>query len=49
MEIKRKGLFGPGAFYRRALAIAVPIMLQQLIQSLVWLKNLTGREALVRS
>ena len=35
MEIKRKGLFGPGAFYRRALAIAVPIMLQQLIQSLV--------------
>ena len=35
MEINRRGIFGPGAFYRRALAIAVPIMLQQLIQSLV--------------
>lgn len=35
METNRKGLFGPGAFYRSALAIAVPIMLQQLIQSLV--------------
>lgn len=34
---KRNGgrLFGPGTFYRGALAIAVPIMLQQLIQSLV--------------
>ncbi len=28
-------IFGPGAFYKSALAIAVPIMLQQLIQSLV--------------
>ena len=35
MTIDRKGLFGPGQFYRGALAIAVPIMLQQLIQSLV--------------
>ena len=35
MGIDRKGIFGPGPFYRRALAIAVPIMLQQLIQSLV--------------
>ena len=30
-----KGLFGPWRFYRSALAIAVPIMVQQLIQSLV--------------
>ena len=35
MERNGKGLFGPGRFYRSALAIAVPIMLQQLIQSLV--------------
>ncbi|MBR6219774.1 MAG: MATE family efflux transporter [Clostridia bacterium] len=35
MTIERKGLFGPGQFYKGALAIAVPIMLQQLIQSLV--------------
>ena len=35
MTIDRRGLFGPGQFYRGALAIAVPIMLQQLIQSLV--------------
>ncbi|MDO4867244.1 MAG: MATE family efflux transporter [Clostridia bacterium] len=35
MELDRKGLFGPRTFYRSALAIAVPIMLQQLIQSLV--------------
>ena len=35
MELKAKGLFGPGEFYRGALAIAVPIMLQQLIQGLV--------------
>lgn len=37
-EIKKeqkKKLFGTGTFYRKALAIAVPIMLQQLIQSLV--------------
>ncbi|MBQ8092551.1 MAG: MATE family efflux transporter [Clostridia bacterium] len=34
MQLK-SGLFGPGTFYKRALAIAVPIMLQQLIQSLV--------------
>ncbi len=35
MEIRRRGLFGPAKFYRGALAIAVPIMLQQLIQSMV--------------
>ena len=35
MTLKQRGLFGPGQFYRGALAIAVPIMLQQLIQSLV--------------
>ena len=35
MKINGQGLFGPRAFYRSALAIAVPIMLQQLIQSLV--------------
>ena len=34
MEQSRR-LFGPGAFYKSTLAIAVPIMLQQLIQSLV--------------
>ena len=34
MEQSRR-LFGPGSFYKSALAIAVPIMLQQLIQSLV--------------
>ena len=28
-------LFGPGKFYRNALAIAIPIMLQSLIQSMV--------------
>ena len=37
MENTKKGakLFGPWSFYRKTLAIAVPIMLQQLIQSLV--------------
>ena len=35
MTIVRKGLFGPGPFYKSALAIAVPIMLQSLIQSMV--------------
>ena len=35
MALERKSLFGSTEFYRRALAIAVPIMLQQLIQSLV--------------
>ena len=35
MTTEKRGLFGPGKFYRGALAIAVPIMLQQLIQSLV--------------
>ncbi|MBQ9385153.1 MAG: MATE family efflux transporter [Ruminiclostridium sp.] len=37
MEREKKGnrLFGPRKFYGKALAIAVPIMLQQLIQSLV--------------
>lgn len=29
------GLFGSGKFYKNALSIAVPIMLQQLIQSMV--------------
>lgn len=33
--IKRSSLFGSGSFYKKALAIAVPIMLQQLIQSMV--------------
>ena len=32
---EQKKLFGPRRFYGKALAIAVPIMLQQLIQSLV--------------
>jgi len=31
----RNSFFGPGKFYKNALAIAVPIMLQQLIQSMV--------------
>ncbi len=31
----RDGLFGSGKFYKNALSIAVPIMLQQLIQSMV--------------
>ena len=35
MTVQAKGLFGPAKFYKSALAIAVPIMLQQLIQSLV--------------
>ena len=35
METNRRGLFGQRTFYKSALAIAVPIMLQQLIQSLV--------------
>ena len=36
IEAKGRGRwFGPGAFYKSALAIALPIMLQQLIQSLV--------------
>ena len=35
MKIDGKRLFGPGEFYKHVLAIAVPIMLQQLIQSLV--------------
>ncbi len=35
MTDREHGLFGPGAFYKSALAIAVPIMLQQMIQSLV--------------
>ncbi|MBO4403777.1 MAG: MATE family efflux transporter [Treponema sp.] len=32
---KNKRLFGPAVFYKSALAIAVPVMLQQLIQSMV--------------
>ncbi len=37
LDIKKErgGLFGPISFYRSALAIAVPIMMQQLIQSMV--------------
>ena len=35
ITVNKKGFFGPSAFYKSALAIAVPIMLQQLIQSLV--------------
>ncbi|MBR2697913.1 MAG: MATE family efflux transporter [Clostridia bacterium] len=35
MQLSKNSLFGPWLFYRGALAIAVPIMLQQLIQSLV--------------
>ena len=35
MQLSKNSLFGPWPFYRGALAIAVPIMLQQLIQSLV--------------
>lgn len=35
MSDNRKRLFGSRGFYGRALALAVPIMLQQLIQSLV--------------
>ena len=35
MQLSQKSVFGPWPFYRGALAIAVPIMLQQLIQSLV--------------
>ena len=35
MTSKLRDLFGPIPFYRRALSIAVPIMLQQLIQSMV--------------
>ncbi|MFH2114238.1 MAG: MATE family efflux transporter, partial [Spirochaetota bacterium] len=31
----QKSLFGPATFYREVLAVAVPVMLQQLIQSLV--------------
>ena len=31
----RPSLFGPASFYREALAVAVPVMAQQLIQSLV--------------
>ena len=34
-ETNKKHLFGSGKFYIKALAIAVPIMFQQLIQSLV--------------
>ncbi len=37
--LDKKGLFGPGQFYKSALAIAVPVMLQQLIQSLVSLMD----------
>lgn len=35
MDTEKNKLFGPSQFYFRALSIAVPIMLQQLIQSLV--------------
>ena len=33
--MKRKDLFGSASFYKSTLAIAVPIMLQQLIQNMV--------------
>lgn len=33
----RDGLFGSGKYYKNALSIAVPIMLQQLIQSMLYL------------
>ena len=32
---EKRSLFGDGSFYRNALKIAVPIMLQQLIQNMV--------------
>lgn len=35
LRIKKNDLFGPGQFYKNALTIAVPIMLQQLIQNMV--------------
>ncbi len=35
MKTATKQLFGPANFYKSALAIAIPIMLQQLIQSMV--------------
>ena len=34
-KIMNKNLFGTGQFYRKALTIAIPIMLQQLIQNMV--------------
>ena len=43
MAIEKRSLFGPWQFYRGALAVAVPIMLQQLIQSLVSLIDKIGR------
>ena len=35
LGINKKNLFGPGQFYKNALTIAIPIMLQQLIQNMV--------------
>ncbi len=35
MEVKNKKLFGPAAFYKKVLTIAIPVMLQQLIQNMV--------------
>ena len=35
LGINMKNLFGPGQFYKKALKIAIPIMLQQLIQNMV--------------
>lgn len=35
ITIKNKDLFGSGQFYKKALTIAIPIMLQQLIQNMV--------------
>lgn len=35
LGINKKKLFGPGQFYKNALTIAIPIMLQQLIQNMV--------------
>lgn len=35
LRINRNHMFGPGQFYKNALTIAIPIMLQQLIQNMV--------------
>ncbi len=34
-SVKTKSLFGPASFYKQALSIAMPVMLQQLIMNLV--------------
>lgn len=35
MEMNKKKLFGSAAFYKKVLTIAIPVMLQQLIQNMV--------------